>query len=75
MRASQIISRARRPAASALATPVPAAIPVTGALAAAPQQQVQVRPPQIPPMTPPRAGSSYRQLMKKHDRMGTRHLT
>lgn len=74
MRASEILSRARRPVVplpvAASASPAPAP-PI---LARAEPQQVEVRPPQIPPLAPPPKSGVYRQLMKQHDRMGTRHL-
>lgn len=77
MRASEIVSRAHRPVAplpmTASTVPVPQA-PIVARPEAQPQQ-VNVRPPQIPPMAPPPRSGVYQQLMKKHDRMSTRHLT
>ena len=66
------IPRADRPAPAAIPTaaaPSPAVPPTPAALAEAPAQS----PPGLPPR-PARGHALYSQVMRSHDRMGTRHL-
>ena len=54
--------------------PAPAPIRIPDAPAPAPIRAPEAPPPEAAPAAPPRGHALYSQVMRSHDRMGTRHL-